>query len=129
MSGEHPIQTLASVVDGSELPSLSKNVWSVHVDQTILAYIVEVVQATRLDPDLLLGVSPRGSLGLYRGGQALAALQDRDHVPPDDVKRLIQPVLAHRCLVRPESALRDRIAAQVLADIVERAPLDIGNLS
>jgi len=126
---EHPITTLQPVITGNPLPELIRAVWEVHVDETLLAYIVALVQATRRHADLLLGASPRASLGLYRSSQALAAIRGRDHVLPDDIKYLAQPVLAHRCLLRPESALRGRSAEHVIADILETTPLDIGRLS
>jgi MoxR-like ATPase len=125
----HPITTLQPVITGNPLPELSRAVWEVHVDETLLAYIVALVQATRRHEDFLLGASPRATLGLYRGSQALAAIRGRNHVLPDDIKYLAGPVLAHRCLVRPESALRGRNAEQIIADILEATPLDIGRLA
>jgi len=125
---EHPIQTIEAVVDASELPALQSQVWDVNVDETVRAYIVRLVSATRSQPDLALGASPRGSLGLYKAAQALAAIQGRDYVLPDDVKRLAPSVLAHRLIVKPESALRGRTAASVLRDLLERTPLDLGDL-
>lgn len=80
---------------------------------------------TRRHSDLLLGASPRGSHTLYRAAQTYAALQGRDYVLPDDVKRLAAPVLTHRCLVHPESALRGVTVADVVADILARTPLTI----
>jgi len=88
-------------------------------------YIVALVFGTRRHSDLLLGASPRGSHMLYRAAQAYAALQGRDYVLPDDVKRLAAPVLAHRCLVHPESALRGVAVADVIGDILARTPLTI----
>ena len=77
-------------------------------------------------PDLLLGASPRGSLALYKTSQAWAALHGRDYVLPDDVKRLAPLTLAHRCLVHPESALRGRTAAAIIAELLAQTPLDLG---
>lgn len=125
---EHPIQTIGPVVDVSELPALQSQVWDVNVDETVRAYIVRLVSATRSHPDLALGASPRGSLGLYKASQALAAIQGRDYVLPDDVKRLAPVVLPHRLIVKPESALRGRNAAGVLRDLLERIPLELGDI-
>ncbi|HMT21094.1 MAG TPA: AAA family ATPase, partial [Promineifilum sp.] len=91
-------------------------------------YIVTLVFATRRHPDLILGASPRGSHALYRAAQAYAALQGRDYVLPDDVKRLTLPVLAHRCLLHPESALRGATLNELFAGIIQEAPLEIGEL-
>lgn len=122
----HPIDSLSPVVDGNELPSLARQVWEVHVDETIRRYIVALVFATRRHPDLILGASPRGSHALYRASQAYAALQGRDYVLPDDVKRLALPVLAHRCLLHPESALRGASLNELFTGIIQDVPLEIG---
>ncbi len=121
----HPIDALQPVVDGWRIVELSRQVWDVHVDDTVRDYIVGLVFGTRRHSDLLLGASPRGSHTLYRAAQTYAALQGRDYVLPDDVKRLAAPVLAHRCLVHPESALRGVTVADVVADILARTPLTI----
>ncbi len=123
---QHPIDTVSAVVDGARVPDLARLVWEVHVDDTVRDYIVRLVNATRSQPDLLLGASPRGSLALYKTCQAWAALRGRDYVLPDDVKRLAPLTLAHRCLVHPESALRGRTAAAIITDLLNRVPLDLG---
>jgi len=125
---EHPITAIGQVVDGAQVLDLRRQVWEVHVDDTVRDYVVRLVHATRSSPDLALGASPRGSLALFKTAQALAALQGRDYVIPDDVKRLALPVLVHRLIVRPQSALRGYTAARVLADLVQATPLDIGSL-
>lgn len=125
---QHPIEALAAVVDGTQLPGLSQQIWDVHVDDTVREYIVRLVNATRGHPDLLLGASPRGSLALYKTSQAWALLHGRDYVLPDDIKKLAPLTLAHRCLVHPESALRGRSATQIVADLLREVPLDIGKV-
>lgn len=122
----HPIETLAPVVEGQELLSLSQQVTQVHVDESLEGYILALVQATRTHPDLALGASPRGSLALYKTGQALAALQNRTYVIPDDIKKLVFLTLAHRLILKPESQLRGRSSASVLAEILERTNLPLG---
>ena len=124
----HPIDSLEPVVDGRRIVDLSRQVWDVHVDDTVRDYIVGLVFATRGHNDLMLGASPRGSHTLYRAAQTYAALQGRDYVLPDDVKRPAAPVLAHRCIVHPESALRGVTVADILTDILARTPLGIGDL-
>ena len=128
LGGAHPIETIGAVVDGRRLPALARQVWDIHVDETIRAYIVTLAFATRRHTDLLLGASPRGSHALYRAAQAYAALHGRDYVLPDDVKYLAAPVLAHRCLLHPESALRGATLPDVIAGIIQEAPLAIGEL-
>jgi MoxR-like ATPase len=124
----HPITTLGQVVDGERLLELQRQVWEVHVDDTVRDYIVRLVHATRAHPDLALGASPRGSLSLFKTTQAWAALRGRDFVLPDDVKLLAVPSLVHRLIVRPESALRGYTAARILGDLLQATPLDIGSL-
>jgi MoxR-like ATPase len=126
---QHPIEALEPVVDGSHLPDLQRQVWEVHVDDTVRDYAVRLVHATREHTDLALGASPRGSLALFKTAQALAAVRGRSYVLPDDVKPLVRPALAHRLIIRPESALRGRTADLVLDDLVERVPLDLGDLA
>jgi MoxR-like ATPase len=128
LGGQHPIEKLGQVVDGRQLPDLARQIWQIHVDDTVRDYIVRLVFATRQHKDMILGASPRGSHALYRASQAYAALQGRDYTLPDDVKLLATAVLGHRCLIHPESALRGITIAPLMADIIEATPLDIGEL-
>jgi MoxR-like ATPase len=107
----------------------AKEVWDVHVDDTIRNYIVRLVFATRSHKDLLLGASPRGSHALYRSIQAYAAMHGRDYTLPDDVKHLVTAVLSHRCIVHPESALRGVTIENIIKTILEQTPLEIGDLT
>ena len=126
---EHPITKLGKVVDGHELLSLQKRIWDVNVDDTLQDYIVALAEATRTHPDLALGVSPRGSLALLKTAQALAAIRGRDYVIPDDIKTLAPLTLAHRLILKPEAELRGRTAHTILADVLEKTPLDLGNVN
>jgi len=126
---EHPIHHIRQVADGREIPAFQPQIWDVHVDATLEDYIIELVSATRHHPDLALGVSPRGSLALYKTAQALAAARGRDHVIPDDIKYLVPHTLTHRLIVQPEAGLRGRTAPVVLANIVENTRIDIGRLA
>lgn len=125
---EHPIETLTSVVDGQQIPTLAKQIWDVHIDDTLRQYIVRLVNATRQHKDLIIGASPRGSHALYRGTQAYSALQGRDYALPDDIKHLAPTILAHRCLVHPESSLRGTTITQIITNLIENTPLNIGQL-
>ena len=126
---EHPITRIGKVVDGQELSTLQKRVWDVNVDTTLQDYIVDLADATRRHTDLSLGVSPRGSLALLKGAQALAALRGRDYVIPEDIKTLVPLTLGHRLLLKPEAELRGRTARSILEDILQNTPLDLGNLN
>jgi len=124
----HPIESIGQVVDGNELVTLQPDIWDVTVDETVRGYIVRLVHATRGHYDLALGASPRGSLGLFRAAQALAAINGRDYVLPDDVKRLAPVVLGHRLIIKPESALRGRNAQVVLKNLLEETRLDLSDV-
>jgi MoxR-like ATPase len=125
---EHPITKLEKVVDGHNLLTLQRKVWDVHVDETLQAYIVNLAAATRSHPDLALGISPRGSLALFKAAQALAAVRGRDHVLPDDIKYLAPVTLPHRLIVHPEAELRGRTSKVILEDVLQNTPLDLGKI-
>ena len=125
---EHPITRLGKVVDGLELLALQQQVWDVHVDETLQAYVVALVAATRTHPDLALGVSPRGSLALFKAAQALAAVRGRDHVRPDDIKFLVPVTLSHRLIIKPEAELRGRSVGSILEEILQKTPLSLGEV-
>ena len=139
---EHPISILLPVqfrsdnsssaepgVSGLErLSQYLRTVWEVHIDETLQEYIIKLVNASRIHPDIALGGSPRASLALYRASQALAALRGRDHVLPDDIKYLIPYILPHRLIIRPEAELRGRNAKAILSDILTSTPLDLGTI-
>lgn len=125
LARQHPIDSLESVATPEEVESLKPLVWDVHVDETVVDYILRLVEATRTHPDLLLGGSPRASLALYKAGQALAALNGRDHVLPDDIKALALPVLAHRLMLKPQAALRGLTATNLVERILAETPLKL----
>jgi len=98
---QHPILSLKPVAQVEQLLEVQELVKTIFVSPAVKRYIVDIVRATRENPDVYLGSSPRGSLGLFRAGQAMAAMQGRDYVLPDDIKFLSEFVLAHRmvCLL------------------------------
>ncbi|RLT39808.1 MAG: MoxR family ATPase [Chloroflexi bacterium] len=122
----HPVETLTAVVDGLDAPRLAEAIWQVTVADSVRRYIVDLVQATRTHGELALGASPRGALALYRGAQARAALAGRDYTLPDDVQALAPLALPHRCIVQPNAALRGRTSEQIIAELIESVPLDLG---
>jgi MoxR-like ATPase len=122
---EHPISLLQPVVESNGLIELQKEVWEVHVDDTLYDYLLRLVSATRNHPDLLLGGSPRASLALYKAAQALAACRGRDHVIPDEIKYLAMPTIAHRLVLRPEAELRGRTAKAIVQEIIDNTPLKL----
>lgn len=125
LARQHPIETLQTVAAPEEIEALKPLVWDVHVDETVVDYLIRLVEATREHHDLLLGASPRASLALYKAGQALAALNGRDHVLPDDIKALARPVLAHRIMLKPQAALRGINAVNLVERILAETPLKL----
>ena len=109
-----PVDQLEPVIDSSSLVNLQKKVREIRVEQSINEYILDVVDATRHAPEISVGISPRGSLALYRAAQSLAMLEQRDYVIPDDVKQLAIPVLSHRLILHTYHAERHTEAAQTV---------------
>ena len=120
-----PLPALEAVADGSELAALSQVTRSVHVSASLENYLLEITEATRRSEELMLGVSPRGSLALYRTAQCLAALRGRGYVLPDDIQELLTPVLAHRLILSSQARLRERTLGEVLRSIVEKVPVPV----
>ena len=116
----HPIEELHPVVTVDHVLQAQEAIRSVEVAPSIKRYIVEIVRRTREHSDSYLGASPRGSLSLYRAGQARAAISGRKYVIPDDVKALVLPVLSHRMILAPGAHLQDLNESKVLNEIIER---------
>jgi len=114
----HPIDRLQAVAKAEELVMAQSEIRKVHVDPRVREYLLQIVHQTRLHSDLALGGSPRATIALFRCSQAMAAIRGRAFVLPDDVKRIVAPVMNHRLIVRPESRLRKVTAENVLEEIV-----------
>ncbi len=124
----HPIDQMAPVMSAEEVIELQQAARLVKVDDSLLDYLMKIVEATRHSELLDLGISPRGSLALFRAAQALALTEDRDYCLADDIKRLVIPVFSHRIIVnsRYSSRLRRGEEAEgVLSEIVKNVPVPI----
>ncbi len=121
-----PLEELQQVLTADEVLRLQQAVKDVHVDESVLEYIVRLVQATREHPDVYLGASPRGSIALYRTSQALALMRGRSHVTPDDVKEMAPLVLSHRIILRPEAQLRSGGAEALVSALLHQVPVPAG---
>jgi len=124
---QSPLDGLAPVVDAGELVRLSEALPAVHVEDDVARYAVQICRATREHAAFELGASPRASLALFRASRALAAIDGRDYVRPDDVKRLAHPVLTHRLLLSSQTRLRGRTATDVLDEILAHLPAPIAD--
>lgn len=122
---EQPLQELAPVLAADHLQALQKIIRRVHVEPSIESYIVELVRATREHSGVDLGVSPRGTLALYRTSQAYAAVHGRNYVIPDDVKRLALSVLSHRMIATSQSRLHGRVMEQIIEDVLHTVAVPV----
>lgn len=119
----HPIEQLTPVLTTVELEQLQNAVKDVFVDELVKEYIARLVIATRNNSLIFLGVSPRGSLSLFRTAQARALIHGRDYVLPDDIKTLAVPVLAHRLIPRVTDSSHDRSGRDIVSQILELVPV------
>ncbi len=121
---ESPFPNLSSVAEKSEFKGIGDIFKDTFVSEEIYYYIVKIVEDTRNHPELLLGVSPRGSQALLKTSQAFAAIKGRDYVIPDDVKSMIKPVLAHRLITRHTGNENGKpVSFRILDEIINRVPV------
>jgi MoxR-like ATPase len=120
----HPLDELEVVCSVEELRAMQTAIRDVYVDPTVADYIVRLVGATRSHADVYLGASPRGSIALYRAGQALAGLLGRDYVIPDDIKALAEPALAHRLIIKTSSSIHDVQSGNVIRELLDMTAID-----
>jgi len=120
---ENPLLELEAVANPEQITELQQARKKVRISSPVRQYITDIVRATRGHKSLRFGASPRGSLGLMRTGQALAALRGRKYVLPDDIKYLVWPVLAHRLILKEEERLQGKIQEHFLEDIINQIPV------
>jgi MoxR-like ATPase len=125
---KHPIEMINAVVDEKQVLTIQEYIKFVYVAPSVKRYCVELVRATRENKDVYLGASPRGSLGLYRCGQAMAAIKGRNYVIPDDIKAVSIPVLSHRILLNPAARLHNMTTDQVVEEALGLVPVPTSNL-
>ena len=123
-----PLDTLTAVVETAELTAMQTACRNVRMEKSIANYVLALCRATRTATGAQLGVSPRGSLALYRASQARAAIKGRDFVLPDDVKYLAPYVMTHRVMVDGQARLRGRKPDNVVADVLERTPVPVDTI-
>ena len=123
---QHPYDSINSVVSEVELLKEIESIKKIFVSEPVKKYIVDLVSQTRHNDDLYLGASPRGSIALFRTGQALAFLRGRNFVLPDDIKHMATYVLSHRVIVSPASRLRELSSSKIIEEIIESIPVPGG---
>ena len=114
-----PIHQIKSVCTPAEIVELQTKASNVYIDPLVKQYIVNITQATRQHPEAALGVSPRASINLMKGGKSQALLNDRDYVIPDDIKDIATATLAHRILLTPSARMREVEQETVIADVLD----------
>jgi MoxR-like ATPase len=119
LQSENPLEQIKPVVDNSEIIFIQQQVRNIHVDKSLSDYIVEVVGRTRKHSDILLGASPRGSIALFKASQAWAYYNNRNYVIPDDIIKMVVPVLSHRMILKQEARLKKLSPVQILDEIVD----------
>jgi MoxR-like ATPase len=119
----HPLQDIGQVIPAEELVAAQNSAKRIYADDLIKEYIVGLANATRHHPDVYLGVSPRGSLALFKASRAYAALQGRTYVIPDDVKALMEATFAHRLIISPSARIKNVEARAVVEQIAASVPV------
>jgi MoxR-like ATPase len=121
----HPLESLGAVVEPEEIMALREPVGGITVSADLRRYITDLVRSTRNNDAIELGVSPRGSLALYQGAQALALIHGRSFVTPDDIKYLAPYVLAHRIMPSADARLRGKTPESIVSEIAARVPVPV----
>ncbi len=124
-SGKKPIADLKPICTSSDILRLQQEVESVYSAKEIRSYIAAIAAASRRTNALQLGVSTRAAISLLRAAQANALLDGRDYVSPEDVKRMAEPVLAHRLVLSPEARMRNMTAEKILAGVIGSVPVPV----
>ncbi len=120
-----PLAELEPVATGPEIAGFQETIREIRVEPTLRNYVVQLVQATRLHPDVELGASPRATMGLYRCSQALAAIRGREYVVPDDIKTLAPYALSHRIILKSQARLRDRTSDSVVHEVLSQIAVPV----
>jgi MoxR-like ATPase len=119
----HPVTDLKPVASAADVVSFQEEVTRVHVDPQVRNYLLSLIAATREDNSLRAGISPRGSLALYRASQALASLRGRDFVSPTDIKEMAPPVFRQRLLLSSEALVRGIKPDRIIESILDSVPM------
>ncbi len=119
----HPISHCEPVLAADDILQLQEFCRNIYISPDLVEYVIRIVNATRRHPEIALGSSPRGSLALTSAARALAFLQKRDFVIPDDIKSLTASVLSHRILLHPDARARNKTTESALQNILKSVPV------
>lgn len=127
LENEHPIEKLEPVLELSALLQMQEEVNRVYVADNVKEYIIAIVSATRQHHNVYLGASPRASIALMKAGQALAYIQERDYILPDDIKYLAPYTLAHRIKLNSDAKLSEMTSEKVVYEVIDKVRIPAGN--
>ncbi len=116
----HFTNAVQSVLSGNDIQEFRQLVGNVHIEEKVLHFIAELVQGTRNNKSLFLGASPRASVAVLKASKAMAAMAGRDFVTPDDVIKVVHPVLCHRIILTPEKEMEGATPAEVIAELMKK---------
>ncbi len=119
----HPVEAVKAVVGKEEILACMEEAVNIHVDEAVMEYLLALVEATRTNESLTAGISPRGSIALYKAAQALAAVKGRSYVTPEDVKTLALPVFRKRIILKGDAIIRGLTAESIIRQILEAVPV------
>ena len=119
----HPVESVQAVVNKEEILACMEQAVNIHVDEAVMEYLLALVEATRTNENLATGVSPRGSIALYKAAQALAAVKGRTFVTPEDIKALALPVFRKRLILKGDAVIRGFTAESLIHQIIEAVPI------
>ena len=121
----HPVVDVQPVSEITDIHELQEQVVEVHVDQDVMDYVSGLIEASREHQNVRIGVSPRGTLALYKASQALAALRGRDYVIPEDVKELCRPVFSKRIILTSQAVIRGVSVDSVITSLLDSVPTPV----
>lgn len=122
---QNPLKSLTPVTDGKTIKTMQQEVRLVKIHNDLISYIIDIMDGTRKDPNITLGASPRATLALIRAAQATAYSENRDYCIPDDIHKVIKPVIQHRLILSPEARLNKLTAEKVLSNIIKKINVPI----
>ena len=119
----HPVENVRAVVGKDEILEAMKEAVEIHVDEAVLSYLISLTKASRNDLRIAAGVSPRGSIALYKACQAFAAVKGRSFVTPEDVKLLALPVMRKRIILTSDSLLKGYSTDKIINELIDSVPI------
>lgn len=119
----HPVESVETATSKEEILACMQEAVNIHVDETVIDYMMNLIQATRDNENLSAGISPRGSIALYKAAQSLAAVKGRNYVVPEDIKMLALPVFRKRLILKGDAIIRGLTAESIINQIVESIPV------